>query len=268
MGEKVREVLPSGQSTAKLITEERKYFIKYVEGRETEAFFKEVRGLEAIRKTGAIGVIRVLGVTSRFLLLEYLVPSTSGRSSFFQDFGVRLARMHRHSSPEWGFMEDNFLGATPQPNLNPDHLSWSGFFWQKRLLYQCQLGVARGMIDAGLKERILSLGPVVEELLQIEEEPSLLHGDLWSGNYLIHAGSEVCLIDPAVYYGHREAELAMCRLFGGFLPDFYEAYEKEFPLERDARLRLPLYQLYHVLNHLNLFGRSYLGQVEGIVDLY
>ena len=124
------------------------------------------------------------------------------------------------------------------------------------------------MIDGRLEERIIGLKPVVEDLLDTRERPSLLHGDLWSGNFLVNPEGKACLIDPAVYYGHREAELAMCRLFGGFSPHFYSAYQEAFPLEAGASRRLALYQLYHVLNHLNLFGRSYLGQVEGIVDSY
>ena len=268
LGEKIRQVVHRDSSRAKIIGERQIYFVKYASSGETEAFFKEARGLEAMRETGAIDVIGVLGVRARFLLLEYLEPRASGGKSFFQKFGTRLARMHRHTGKEWGFVEDNFLGSSPQINLNPERLSWEDFFWQKRLLYQCRLGVTRGMIGPELEKKILNLGPVVKGLLRTGERPSLLHGDLWSGNYLVNGEGEACLIDPAVYYGHREAELAMCRLFGGFSPDFYEGYEKEFPLEKDAVRRLPLYQLYHLLNHLNLFGKSYLGRVEGIVDLY
>ena len=220
-----------------------------------------------MRETSAIDVVKVYGVTNRFLLLEYLDSDVSRKRLFFQDFGIRLSRMHRHTGGgEWGFMEDNFLGETPQPNLNPEGLSWPDFFWQKRLFYQCRLGIERGVIDTKLEKRILALKSMVEDLMDIREPPSLLHGDLWSGNYLVNDEGEVCLIDPAVYYGHREAELAMCKLFGGFSPDFYEAYEKEFPLERGAGRRLPLYQLYHCLNHLNLFGESYWGQVEGCLE--
>ena len=266
--EKVREVVPLGPSTAKIVTESKIYFIKYIASGETPAFFKEARGLEVMGETGAIDVIRVMGVTSRFILLEYLGANSFEEKPFFQDFGTRLANMHRHTGEKWGFMEDNFLGAALQLNLNPKDLTWPEFFWQNRLYHRCHLGVECGMVDARLEKRIMGLRPVVEELLQTEESPSLLHGDLWSGNFLTNVRGEVCLIDPAVYYGHREAELAMCRLFGGFSQDFYGAYQKAFPLEQGWERRLPLYQLYHVLNHLNLFGKSYLEQVESIINMY
>ena len=113
---------------------------------------------------------------------------------------------------------------------------------------------------------MLTLKAKVQELTTLEELPSLLHGDLWGGNYLVNSQEKVCLIDPAVYYGHREMELAMCKLFGGFSQDFYASYEKAFPLEKESEKRLPLYQLYHLLNHLNLFGGSYLHSVERIVN--
>ena len=238
--EKVQQVNHISSCTAKIIAEKGIYFIKYNPSEKTTAFFKEARGLEAIRKTRAIDVIRIFGVSSRFLLLEYLGSNPRPRNTFFRDFGTRLAKMHRHIGQDWGFTEDNFLGATPQPNLNPGQLSWPAFYWQKRLLYQCRLGVERGLIDGKLEKKILNLRPVIEDLLQTNESSSLLHGDLWSGNYLINSEGESCLIDPAVYYGHREAELAMCRLFGGFAPDFYCAYEQEFPLNKSVERRLPL----------------------------
>ena len=257
LGEKVGRFVSKGSNLGTVVGEQSTYFIKYVPSGETEAFFKEARGLEAIRETGCIGVVRVLGVTAHFLLLEHLEGSGVGDEEFFRDFGTRLARMHRQASSQWGYEEDNFLGPNPQINLNPELLDWPSFFWQKRLLYQCQLGVECGLIDGPLEERILALEPVVMDTLQTTEQPSLLHGDLWSGNYMMDERGKVCLIDPAVYYGHREAELAMCRLFGGFSPHFYQAYEEEFPLPAKASERLPFYQLYHVLNHLNLFRGSY-----------
>ena len=117
--EKVREVVCSGDATARVFTNDGTYFIKYVSHGETEAFYKEARGLKALRETGAIDVIEVLGVSPRFLLLEYVESRGFGEKAFFQDFGARLARMHQCAGGEWGFVEDNFLGRTPQPNLNP-----------------------------------------------------------------------------------------------------------------------------------------------------
>ena len=212
-------------------------------------------------------MVSVIHATEYFILLDF-VESASPRRDFFSNFGVQLARMHRHTSLQCGFVEDNFLGVTLQPNLNPKGLPWATFFWEKRLLHRCRIGVQKGLIGKKLEKKILALRSITDNLLDITVPPSLLHGDLWNGNYLVNSEGEVCLIDPAVYYGHREAELAMCRLFGGFSPDFYTSYEREFPLEEGAERRLPLYQLYHLLNHLNLFGGSYLHSVEAVVNFY
>ena len=216
-------------------------------------------------KSKAIDVAKVVGVSQDFLLLDF-VESHAPRKDFFAHFSISLANMHRTSQDHCGFFEDNFLGATPQPNHNPQNLPWSRFFWEKRLLYQCQLGVKNALIPKGLEKEILQLKDTVVDLLTTDAPPSLLHGDLWSGNYLVNSRGKACLIDPACYYGHREAELAMCRLFGGFPPEFYHGYNEEYPLEKGVEKRLPLYQLYHVLNHLNLFGGHYLESVQRIVE--
>lgn len=242
------------------------YFLKCSRAKG-RVFLCEAHGLEEMARTRSIGVVGVVGATEHFLLLEFVEPVGQGRN-FFENFGAALADMHRHTSSACGFFEDNFLGATGQPNLNPERLPWAAFFWQKRLLYQCRLGVENGLIGGRLERDILGLEGVVLDLLHTDEPPSLLHGDLWSGNFLVGVEGRACLIDPAVYYGNREAELAMARLFGGFPPDFYRGYEERFPLEDGAGGRLRLYQLYHLLNHLNLFGRGYLGSVEEVVGFY
>ena len=253
-------------SAFKVETAKQGYFLKHTR-EKTQVFFKEAHGLREMKETETIDVVGVIKATEHFLLLDF-IESPRLKGNFFSDFGGSLAEMHQSTSSRCGFFEDNFLGATPQPNLNPKNLSWPSFFWEKRLLYQCQLGVKNGLIENTLEKNILQLAPIVFDLLHTEEPPSLLHGDLWSGNYLVNSQGRACLIDPAVYYGHREAELAMASLFGGFPPEFYKGYNKSFPLEKGADKRLPLYQLYHLLNHLNLFGKSYLGSVEKVVQSY
>ena len=252
----------SGGSLLK--TSQKKYFLKH-KNEASSTFLKEIRGLDELRMTGALDIISVVHATEYFILLDFMKP-TPPKKNFFSDFGIKLACLHRHTSPQCGFVEDNFLGLAPQINLNPEGLPWAEFFWEKRLLYQISIGVQKGAIEKQLEEKILSLKSNIHNLLDSTEPSSLLHGDLWRGNYLVNSQGEVCLIDPATYYGHREAELAMCKLFGGFSPDFYENYEKEWPLEEGSEQRLPIYQLYHLLNHLNLFGRSYLQNVHEIVD--
>ena len=252
----------SGGSVLK--TSHKKYFLKYKD-KANSIFLKEVRGLNELRRTKAIDVISIVYATEYFILLDFIEPIPS-KKNFFSDFGIKLAHMHRHTSPQCGFVEDNFLGRAPQINLNPKDLPWAEFFWEKRLLYQISIGAQKGCIDKQLEKKILSHKTSIHNLLNIKEPPSLLHGDLWNGNYLVNSQGEACLIDPAVYYGHREAELAMCKLFGGFSQDFYASYEKKWPLEKGSEKRLPIYQLYHILNHLNLFGQSYLQAVHEIVD--
>ena len=242
------------------------YFLKCLK-QGGRLFFCEAHGIEEIARSRSIGTVGLVGATDHILILEFIDPVVRARN-FFEDFGAALARMHRHTSSECGFYEDNFLGASRQPNLNPRRLPWPDFFWQKRLLYQCRIGVGNGLIGGRLEEEILALEPVALDLLRTKEPPSLLHGDLWSGNFMVDTDGRACLIDPAVYYGNREAELAMMRLFGGFPPEFFQSYEKHFPLEEGADRRLRLYQLYHLLNHLNLFGRGYLGAVEEAVGFY
>ena len=270
LGEAVKDCRPlfgtNFVGSFRIETSSRSYFLK-CSREKTRLFLCEAHGLKEMARTRSIDVVGVVGATDHILLLEFIEPASRGRD-FFEDFGASLARMHRHTSSAYGFYEDNFLGVTVQPNLNLKALSWPGFFWQKRLLYQCRLGVKNGSIGGRLERDILGLEPVALDLLRTDEPPSLLHGDLWSGNFMVGEGGRACLIDPAAYYGNREAELAMVRLFGGFPPEFYCSYEKSFPLEKNAQRRLPLYQLYHLLNHLNLFGRGYLGSVEAAVGFY
>lgn len=242
------------------LSDGRHFFLKSNSSAPEGMFEAEAAGLAALAAAGEIRVPRnpLAGRAGnlRFLLMEVIPTGSPGRG-FFADFGRRFARLHRNAqTSRAGFDGDNYLGATPQPNGWME--DWVEFWHTRRLGHQLDLARQRGLSDPELDrlgDRLLSrLG----EWIELPEEPfCLLHGDLWSGNYLVDDHGEPVLIDPAVYYGHREADLAMTHLFGGFSPDFYRAYEDEWPLPPGSAERLEIYKLYHLLNHLNLFGRGY-----------
>jgi len=236
----------------------------------------EAEGLSALAAAEAIRVPKVLAVNEQALVLEMIQQSPKKRD-FFAAFGRDFAKIHRHSGKSCGFPHDNFIGSTRQINepldgpwddVADDGSTWPAFFMERRLRFQVRLATSGGygqelenLLDQA-EERIIEL------LSAAIEAPSILHGDLWSGNFIVDDRGEACLIDPAVYYGHREADLAMTRLFGGFEPAFYSAYSEAWPLASGHEDRLPIYQLYHVLNHLNLFGGGYFGQSKRILQLY
>ena len=223
-------------------------------------FEAEADGLAELRATGAIRVPDVahVGVTDgqSYISLERLAfspPSTETE----RDLGRQLAELHRHTKKQCGWHRDNTIGLTLQRNdQSPD---WIEFFRKHRLQFQLELAAANGF-GGELTELGAQLCEQLDRLFD-EYDPaiSLLHGDLWGGNWGSVDGEPV-VFDPAVYYGDRESDIAMTRLFGGFSQVFYEAYERSWPMQRGHESRLMLYQLYHVLNHLNLFGRGYLQQ--------
>ena len=224
-------------------------------------FEQEAAGLRALAVTGAIRVPKVIALGLQpqpFLVLEAIAPGPAPRG-FASRFGTAFAELHaRGAGSRFGFDADNYLGATTQPN--GWHHDWVAFFAEQRLGHQLALAEQNKVASAELQRLGECLRVRLGEILAgSAEPPTLLHGDLWSGNYLCDQAGEAVLIDPAVYYGHREADLAMTQLFGGFEPAFYHAYEQRWPLAPGSHERMEIYKLYHLLNHLNLFGRSYLG---------
>jgi fructosamine-3-kinase len=226
----------------------------------------EAAGLEALAASGTpLAVPRTVvvhGDPEPFLVLEYL--DASPRANAFDDLvGAGLAALHRATAEQFGFSHDNFCGATPQPN--PWTGSWVAFYGAWRIGHQLALAVDAGRLtqsEARLVDRlIMRMGDWIDE----PEAPSLIHGDLWSGNLHRDGAGRPALLDPAVYYAHREAEVGMMTLFGGFSVRVFDAYHDAFPLEPGWRDRQPIYQLYHLMNHLNLFGAGYHGQVTSIV---
>jgi fructosamine-3-kinase len=223
-------------------------------------FEAEAAGLEALREAGEIRVSEVLdfGIDrgKSFIVLEFLELEPASADSP-RLLGQRLARLHRHTAARFGWHRDNTIGPTPQINTWND--DWVAFFREHRLEYQVRLARANGYDLARAGARLSrSLGELFNGYAP---SPSLLHGDLWGGNWGT-VGGEPVIFDPAVYYGDRESDIAMTLLFGGFGADFYRAYSAEWPMAPGHEKRIKLYQLYHILNHLNLFGRSYLGRAQ------
>jgi fructosamine-3-kinase len=219
-------------------------------------FDAEARGLRWLEEARAIRVPRVLAVSDvrpAYLALELLSPAKR-RPGFDEELGRSLAALHAFGAPSFGLDHDNFIGRLAQSNAPTDN--WPSFYWLSRLEPQLRLAVDRGSIDAGTRSRFRTLSNALPELMGPEEPPSRLHGDLWGGNLHVDESGAPCLIDPAVYGGHREIDLAMMRLFGGFGERVFAAYAEALPLAPAAGSRVPLYQLYPLLVHVNLFGGS------------
>ena len=236
-------------------------FVKTGPASALDMFEAEVEGLRELALASAIRVPAVIdcGIEDgkAFIALERLhfEPATHATETLF---GEQLATLHRHTAKQHGWHRDNTIGPTPQHN--PWTRDWLAFFREHRLQYQLDLA-ARNGYSGELQTLGLALADRLAELFgDYRPEPSLCHGDLWSGNWGVADGVPV-IFDPAVYYGDRETDIAMTELFGGFAPEFYSAYQAEWPVEKGYPSRKHLYNLYHLLNHLNLFGRSYLGSV-------
>jgi len=247
------------------------YFLKQLRGSSSGGFDAEERGLEELRKSSTVNVPEVVCKGSDFLLLQWIEAGFSRSSSSMEMLGRQFAELHRYRGKKFGFSEDNLLGDNTQSNMpsKEGSLNWAAFFAENRLEFQTIMAVKKGYATPELRNLMENLIKKFPDLISgTEEEPSLLHGDLWSGNYLIDERGIPWLIDPAVYYGHREADMAMTSLFGGFSNSFYSAYKSAYPIAPGYAEREPLYQLYHLLNHLNLFGTGYYGQVISILRRY
>jgi fructosamine-3-kinase len=226
-------------------------------------FAAEARGLEWLREANAIRVPRVLGVGPSdavpFLVLEYLTPARR-TPNFDERLGRSLAALHRFGAPQFGLDHDNFVGRLPQSNASAP--TWSDFYRDRRLLPQVKLARDAGLLSASILRSVERLVRVLDDRVGAAEPPSRLHGDFWGGNLHVDEHGEPCLIDPAAYGGHREVDLAMMRLFGGFGDRVFSAYAEAFPHTDGHDDRVPLYQLYPLLVHVNLFGGSYVASVE------
>lgn len=253
-----------------VITDEngRNYFLK--QGLKGDNFKKEANSLNELERCGVFRTPKVLGIGTDYLLLENISPGTKP-ISFFESFGAKFAKLHRYTAPEFGFFENNYIGSNPQINIcdNSDCNNWPQFYFNKRLLYQFRLCEHNAYADDAFTKAFVKLESKIETILDCNPEPpALLHGDLWGGNYMVDKMGNPVLIDPAVYYGNREADLAMTKLFGGFEANFYRSYHKTYPLQEGYEYRENIYILYHVLNHLNIFGISYKNQALQLINSY
>lgn len=253
-------------AAGRLDTDQGPFFIKWNNATAYPGMFAaEKAGMEALYAPQVIRVPQMIGVgeagAEDFLLMEWL-ESAPQQANFFTHFGRQLAALHRHTHVQYGFSQDNYIGSLPQSNRWHD--DWITFFITERLSPQIAQAREGGFFDGAVDKKFDRLYNVLPELLP-EEPPSLLHGDLWSGNYLVGPEGEPCLVDPAVYYGHREMELAFTGLFGGYPAAFYQAYEEEWPLTPGFAERKDVYNLYPLLVHVNLFGSSYAGSVHRII---
>lgn len=245
----------------------RAYFLKLNDSHLLDMFEAEADGLRELSAAKAVRVPEPVctGVngTQSFIVMEYLELGGHAGTAM-QHFGEQLAQMHRYTHTQFGWHRDNTIGSTPQHNAWST--DWLGFWREHRLGHQLQLGARHG-----LGGRVVQKGQMLQDKLEAffagyQPQASVLHGDLWSGNYGIGHDGEPVIFDPAVYFGDREADLAMTELFGGFGREFYAAYQATWPLDPGYAQRKQLYNLYHILNHFNLFGGGYAAQAETMLD--
>jgi fructosamine-3-kinase len=231
-------------------------------------FEKEARGLMALLETGALKTPQPLfdGKFHQeiYLVMEYLRQGEKG-SDFWPSFAKGLALLHKKSNPEFGWHESNYIGRLIQQNyFNTD---WVSFYAENRILCNIQKAINRQLLENNDLQMAEKLCARLSGLMPAEP-PSLLHGDLWSGNFMGLGDGQAAIFDPAVYYGHRETDIAMTHLFGGFDNAFYDSYQAEFPLAAGWQERLPLFQLYPLLIHLLLFGGPYRESVRNILKKF
>jgi fructosamine-3-kinase len=244
----------------------RAYFVKLNAPQRAQMFAAEAAALEEIARTRTVRVPRPVchgaSAAASWLVLEYLELRPADAAGM-RALGCQLARLHRVTAERYGWQRDNTLGSTPQVNTPSE--DWIAFWRERRLGFQLELARANGH-----DRRLIAQGQRLLEKLPVffagyRPPASLLHGDLWAGNAAMTGGGEPVVFDPACYYGDREADLAMTELFGGFPPAFYETYRAEYPLEAGYETRKQLYNLYHVLNHLNLFGAAYADRAQRLI---
>ncbi len=251
----------------RLKTEKQSYFIK-VNNEDTfpGLFESEAIGLQTLRIKSNFRIPEVLLKSNYhnngYLILRYVqqeIPS----QKFWMKFGENLAQLHQQSADYFGLDENNYNGSLIQ--VNSKKLRWADFFVENRLMFQCKLARDNQRVDSFFVNKVEKIYPKIEHLFPIEK-PALLHGDLWRGNFLVGINDQPLLIDPAVYYGHREVDIAMSLLFGGFNKQLYNRYNEVFPLEAGWESRVDIANLYPLLVHVNLFGSNYAKRVSSVLN--
>ena len=242
------------------------YFVKTNQADKSSMFQAEAAGLHEILASQSLlapyPICHGVAEGHAYLVLEHLALQAGDRRSA-QDLGLQLAQMHRYTAPQFGWQIDNSIGTTPQ--INTWTAGWVDFYGRHRLHFQLDLAQRNGFPIQSLGEELITILPAFFD--SDAPAPSLLHGDLWGGNWGADSQGKAVIFDPAVYYGDRESDLAMTELFGGFPPRFYEVYRDAYPIDANGyAVRKTLYQLYHVLNHFNLFGGAYADQARGMIQ--
>jgi fructosamine-3-kinase len=255
----------------KIETRDGIFFLKENSAEKFPGMFEaEARGLELLRKANAFCIPQVILLentkNNSRLFLEWLERKSSGN---WREAGALLAELHKNTAEFFGLDHSNYIGSLPQSNSFKS--SWADFFTSERILPQLKMAYENGRADKALLKQGESFCSQVKNIFP-EEKPALLHGDLWSGNFFFCTVKDRAafpsVFDPAVYYGHREMDLAMTKLFGGFDAEFYEGYEDEFPLEKNWRERIDCCNLYPLLVHVNLFGGGYVQEVKNILNQF
>ncbi len=248
-----------------LIGKDIKYFVKINDASQVEMFTAEALGLKEMAKTETIRVPKPIcwGMAERssYIILEWLEFGRSSKESW-ELMGKHLAKMHQYQGEtKFGWSQNNTIGSTPQVNNWTE--KWSDFFADHRIGYQLKLASRKGGNFGNYSQIVETVRDI---LSTIAPQPSLVHGDLWSGNAAVTEAGEPVILDPAAYYGDREVDIAMTELFGGFPAAFYRGYNEVFPLDEGYKKRKTLYNLYHILNHYNLFGGGYGSQANSMIQ--
>ena len=266
----IRSTRPTGggdiNETALIDSNQGRFFVKWNSASRFPSMFDyEFEGLQILREAKEIALPEPLHSDEiddyGFLLMEAIEMGTPAPNFWFK-FGQQLAELHRHTHEQFGLDHNNYIGSLPQQN----HFcaTWEEFFVTQRMEPQLKHARDKGKMDAGDSKLFSAFFARIDQLFP-KENPSLLHGDLWSGNFMINQGGEAVLIDPAIYYGHREMDLGMTQLFGGFQEDFYQGYHQQYPLESGWQQRINYANLYPLMVHVNLFGGGYVQQVKQIL---
>lgn len=245
------------------------FFIKWNDAHKYSGMFMaEARGLKLLDSANAVRIPQVIGVKEgegpQVIIMEF-ISSVKRAANYWELLGHHLAKLHMKRGEYFGLDHNNYMGSLPQ--YNDIKKSWVDFFITQRLNVQLKIAFDTQAIDEFVLKKFERLYQKIPSILT-DENPSLIHGDLWGGNLLTDENGNPCLIDPAVYFGNREVDLAMTQLFGGFANEFYEVYQEVFPLPKGAQERFDIYNLYTLLVHVNLFGQGYLNQVLNILNSF
>lgn len=253
----------------KVITKEKTFFIKYSKQKNYPNMFKEeANGLALLAKNSSFDIPAVYKYSDNpdlsFIIMEF-IESAKRNNDYWDNFGKNLAQMHQATINFYGLESNNYIGLLPQ--INTPNTSFIDFWITKRLDYQLKLAVNSEAISKEYIKKFEQFYYKLENLVPIEP-PSFIHGDLWAGNFMTDTKGEAVIIDPAVYYGHRECDIAMSKLFGGFDKQFYIAYHSEMPMEKNWEQRIAIWNIYPLLVHVNLFGASYFSSIEQVLKKY